>query len=473
MRGTISLAIAAAVAFIVPSLAAPTPKHRGIVVHPGDAGDLIITADNTLNGTAPSDRQISTNSILTSNGGTQQLEFAFVNNLPSSNVNAYVTGIDPNNVVVMLAKDGSWFYPDAGGSAEPVPVTGDVAIPLGPQGSTTNIKLPDYISSARIWFADGTLSFFVLAQGSNQALVQPSAANSADPSAATNWGFVELTNTAEGGIYANISYVDFVGLILGMTLTGSAGDQSALGLSADATKSICADLITQAGIDGMPWDKLCLTDSAGNPLRVLAPSDYISSNPDAFSDYWTKYIDDVYKKYSNETLTVDTQSGPGKVACTVSGDSMTCEGDEIPYGKPTPADIFGCSSGAFANTGSPTHLAVLPRLCAAFNRGTLLLDGGNVQPALGSDMYYTTSPNNHFSRIVHKYEIDGKGYAFSYDDVNPSGENESGTVVDPTPTLLTVIIGGPGAGNGSTPTNSSAIVTKMAKRTIRRSNNLF
>jgi hypothetical protein len=471
------MAIAAAVAFIVPSLAAPTHKYHGIVVHPGDAGDLIITADNTLNGTIPSAKHIAANSKLTSNprvlAGTPQLEFAFVNNLPSSNVNAYVTGLDSKNVIVMLAKDGSWYYPDAGGSASPVPITGDVAIPLGPQGSTTKIKLPDYISSARIWFADGTLAFFILAQGSNQALIQPSAANSADPSAATNWGFVELTNSADGGVYANISFVDFVGLVLGMTLSGSAGDQSALGLSADATKSICADLVTQAGIDGMPWDKLCLTDTKGNALRVLSPSDYISSNPDAFSDYWTKYIDDVYTKYSTETLTIDTQSGIGKVACTVSGDSMTCEGDEIPYEKPTPTDIFGCASGAFANRGSATHLLVLPCLCAAFNRGTLLLDGGNVQPALSSTMYYTTSPNNHYSRIVHKYEIDGKGYAFSYDDVNPGRENESGVVVDLTPTLLTVVVGGPSPGNGSTPINSSTIVTKMAKRTVRRSINLF
>lgn len=35
------------------------------------------------------------------------------------------------------------------------------------------------------------------------------------------------------------------------------------------------------------------------------------------------------------------------------------------------------------------------------------------------------SLTNHLSRMVYKYEVDGKGYAFSYDDVNPSEEDQS------------------------------------------------
>ena len=65
-----------------------------------------------------------------------------------------------------------------------------------------------------------------------------------------------------------------------------------------------------------------------------------------------------------------------------------------------------------------------------------------MQPGLNSPSYYTSSPNNHYSRIVHKYETDGVGYAFSYDDVNPADQNEAGVVSGTNPTLLEVALGG-------------------------------
>jgi hypothetical protein len=84
----------------------------------------------------------------------------------------------------------------------------------------------------------------------------------------------------------------------------------------------------------------------------------------------------------------------------------------------------------------------VPRLCAAFNRGTFLTDGGNVQPSLSSDYYYLSSPSNHYSRIIHEYETDGLGYAFAYDDVNSNGENEAGLVAGSDPQLLQIVVGG-------------------------------
>lgn len=46
-------------------------------------------------------------------------------------------------------------------------------------------------------------------------------------------------------------------------------------------------------------------------------------------------------------------------------------------------------------------LANTARLCAAFVRSTLLLKGGDTQPAISADHYYTTSPTNHYARLVH------------------------------------------------------------------------
>lgn len=82
--------------------------------------------------------------------------------------------------------------------------------------------MPDYISAARVWFAQGNLHFYSIWAGNAPGSVQPSFANPRDPSAGVNWGFVELTNNA-GGLYANLSYVDFVGLALGMSVRRGNG----------------------------------------------------------------------------------------------------------------------------------------------------------------------------------------------------------------------------------------------------------
>ena len=430
-----SLLFGAVASLIGHSLAVP------LTVHPGTADDVVVTNKDTVNATqAPV-------SVPPGSNGQQQLQINMVNNFAGS-VNAYVTGLDPNNQLVMLQADGTWMYPDAGGATTPQAISGNVALALGAQGSSTTITLPDYISAGRVWFAaNGELQFFVVqgADGSS-SLVEPSSTNPQDPSAAVNWGFVELTNTADGGLYANISYVDFVGLPLGMSLAGSAGAQTAQGLPATAVGSICNDLKTQAASDGQPWDQLCVSDSSGNPLRIIAPPDYTSINTNAFSSYWTDYVNQVWQQYSSQPLTINTQAAAGDVNCTVSGGTLNCDGDNRGYAQPVAADIWGCNSGPFAieSGDNAVHYAVVPRLCAAFNRATLLLNGGNVQPSLDSSSYYTTAPTNYYSEIVHKYEVDGRGYAFSYDDVSPDGAaNASGELTDAAPQSMTITVGGP------------------------------
>ncbi|KAJ9210479.1 CAZyme family GH64 [Paecilomyces variotii] len=434
---------------IVGVLAACSWAHPVTKLH---GRSIVIGPSNSINGTynahPHSGKGPSTTNGPLQTQGTAQLPLSIVNNFSGSSVNLYVTGLDDNNQLVMLQPDGSWFYPaGTNGTTIPLPITGNVAIPISGFGTVTNLTLPSYISSARIWFAEGNLEFYTVTVDNILSLVEPSAVNPDDASADVNWGFVELTNTEDAGIYANISYVDFVGLVLGMELlTGNGSIKSADGLESDAVAQICSDLQAQAASDGQPWDKLCVMDTAGNPLRVMAPTDYIGSDATAFSDYWSDYVDKVWTRYTNSTLTINTQSGAGNVNCTVTGDQLTCAGDNRGYSKPVASDIFGCNSGPFLIQASDNdiHKAVVPRLCAAFNRSTLLLSGGNVQPSLGSNYYYTVSPTNYYSKIVHKYESDGKGYAFSYDDVNPTGgDDQSGSVTDADPQLLTVYVGGP------------------------------
>lgn len=66
-----------------------------------------------------------------------------------------------------------------------------------------------------------------------------------------------------------------------------------------------------------------------------------------------------------------------------------------------------------------------------------------MQPRLNSTGYYKSEMLNWYSALTHKHEIDGRGYAFSYDDVAPSvGDDAAGIVAGPNPELLTVYVGG-------------------------------
>jgi hypothetical protein len=416
-----------------------------IIAHPGDANDLVITLQDTLNETISTSDAIKAAPL--SANTAEQLSISVYNNFQSDGVTVYVTGLDSDGNIVCLTSGGSWYTPPGNsGTTAPQEITENIAIPIDAYGTTTSFTLPSYVSSGRVWVADGNLKFYtVVAATGVLSLVEPSAVNPDDPSASINWGFIELT-TDSGGITVNLSYVDFVGIPLGIEVQGSDGTQTALGVSANALSSICNVLAAQASSDGQPWNELCMTDGGGNVLRVIAPYDYISLYPDAFDSYWTSYVSEVWSKYETTPLTIDTQTSAGQINCSVSSGTLTCAGDDRGYAQPVASDIFGCNSGPFAiqSTDNAIHQAVVPRLCAAFDRSTLLLSEGNIQPSLDSNYYYTASPTNYYSKVLHEYEADGKGYAFPYDDVTPNGApNASGLLSDPNPTILAITVGGP------------------------------
>ncbi|KAG7145817.1 Glucan endo-1 like protein [Verticillium longisporum] len=496
---------------------------------PGGVDNVIVTEANTLNGTVNSEIGPARAPLL------GNLPLSLVNNFSGGSLNAYISGLDSNGAVVFLAADGSLVYPTSGGSSVPVPIGADIAIPLPPRGQTLRITLPIALSSGRVYFAAGKLNFFMVFTGSGDGLVQPSINNLQDPSAGLNWGFVELTLTPKGVIWANISFVDFVGLVFGMRLVdrdgrvqevlglpagavdsicnelraqgdvdgrpwaahciegptgrplrvvspnnyatinpGAFADywtvyadevwrrvQEVLGLPAGAVDSICNKLRVQGDIDGRPWAAHCIEGPTGGPLRVVSPNNYATINPGAFADYWTVYADEAWRRYANQPLYINTQNENGVVECRVTGDTLSCDGDNRGYAKPEAVDIWGCNSGPFGirqavdiwgcNSGpfgirqgdNAVHYAVVPRLCAAFVRTTLLLAGGDLQPGVDARDYYMQDPTSHYSRVVHEQEVDGRGYAFPYDDVNPDGaEDAAGLVASGNFDVLNFFIGG-------------------------------
>jgi hypothetical protein len=379
------------------------------------------------------------------------LSVALKNSTTSNTVYAYVTGlaINNNNALVLLEADGRSLYYPTSPSTTLAPLAVNCAIPLGAPGSTTTITIPQ-IAGGRVWFSINKPITFLLNPG--PALVEPSVSNPSDPNIALMWDFCEFTfNSSQ--LYADISYVDFVSIPIGISLTDTSGNvQTVTGMPSTGLATVCSGLIAQNAVDGAGWNQLIVT-SGGSNLRALSPNNGIVMNSSLFSGYFQPYVNQVWSQYASETLTVDTQASWGSVTGQVSGGVLDFSG-LVSYAQPAAADIFSCSTGPFANTAGEIG-AVSARICAAFNRTTLLIDSDQPDGEVAAN-YYKNSITNHYARIVHAANTDGLGYAFPYDDVAPaSGANQSGYVSSGSPALWTITVGG----NGSTTSGGGATVT--------------
>lgn len=367
------------------------------------------------------------------------LQVALRNNTSSSTVYAYVTGqaLDHGNSIFLLRSDARTPYYPGSPSAPGAGLGADCAIRLGAPGTTVNATIP-HIAGGRIWFSIGAPLTFKLNPG--PALVEPSVTNSSDPNHAVEWAFCEFTFNADQ-LYANISYVDFVGLPVALDLTTrSSGTQHVAGLRKNGLQQIADGLRAQAKSDGHAWDALIVKKSNGDTLRVLSPNQGMVINPSFLANYFDGYVDQVYKRYAGQTLQIDTQAQWGVVssAATNNANVLTIGGQS--FGRPSTKDILTCSTGPFATGADAERNAIIPRLAAGFNRSTLLV---NSKVPSDQSKYYQNQVTNHYVRIVHAANSDGRGYAFPYDDVQPTGGKDlSGEVHAGDPVLFSVTLGG-------------------------------
>ncbi|VVJ21415.1 Uncharacterised protein [Amycolatopsis camponoti] len=345
-----------------------------------------------------------------------------VNNSGSGTVYAYVTGTTPDGRLVLLRADGTPYYPDSP-SAPTTPLPEDCAIPIS---SGAQVSVPK-MGGARIYVVtDAKLDFF-LDPGPN--LVHPSFLDSGDANFGKNWSFSEFTFN-DTQLFANISYVDFVGIPMGLSLTSGSGTSSVSGLPAGALDQIASSLSALGG----EWGGLVQTGGSGT-LRVLSPHHHAAQ----FGGYLDAYIDQVWQKYAGTDLVVDSQNpGVGTFTGRVSGDQLVFGAES--FAKPATADVWSCDSGPFALAAgaSDARKAIVPRLAAALNR-TTLLDNPNQPTAEDPARFYGGEATNHYARIVHSKLPDNRGYAFPYDDVSP-GPDFSGAVFAGDPQVLTITI---------------------------------
>jgi hypothetical protein len=161
-------------------------------------------------------------------------------------------------------------------------------------------------------------------------------------------------------------------------------------------------------------------------IRILSANAANELNGRAlFQGYYDPYVNSVWAKYSSNPVVVDTQAEWGQLSGKIVNDLLTFPGIGT-FSKPSSSDIFSCSTGPFAsNIGALGPLTA--RISAAFNRSTLLIDA--VQPeGLNAGQYYREPVTNHYARLCHAANLDGRGYAFPYDDVPGGGVDQSGFV---------------------------------------------
>ncbi|KAI2637504.1 glucanase B [Xylaria nigripes] len=363
-------------------------------------------------------------------------QFAFKNNTGSSKAYAYVTGLDinKNNAYAFLQPDGKTMYYPASPSQPQQPLAVDCAIPLGAPGTTTTVTIPQ-LAGGRIWFViDGKLIFLL---NPGPGIVEPSVMNSADANYQLKWGFAEFT-----------CYVDFVSLPIALQLRNTAGKvQTVCGLPADGLDQVCAQLTAQGSSEDPGWAKLVTKGPDGKNLRALSPNSARIADSNLFNGYFQSYVDNAWNKYASTDLKVDTQAKWGVVTGRVTDGLLTFP-NAGSFAKPAAVDIFSCSTGPFGNYPAASRDqmgAIGARLAASLNRSTLISSPTQPDNAAQNN-YYKVSPTNHYARIVHGVNLDGRGYAFPYDDVSPSGAtdaDQAGTVFDGSPDLLTITVGGP------------------------------
>lgn len=374
---------------------------------------------------------------------TDSLQIVLRNNTDAPTVYAHITGTSDAGLF-MLSADGVTPYspPSPAAGATMQPVGADCAINIGGPGSEKTVTIPR-IYGGRVWFCKNSpLNFFINA---GPALVEPSPTNTTDANYQLDWGFCEMTlNQSE--LYINVSYVDFVSLPVSLKLENQSGAvRSVAGMPADGLDKVCQGLIAQGAKDNAGWEQLVVKDKDGKNLRALSPNTAGVLHPGLMKDYYTAYVDQVWAKYENEDLTVNTQFTWGDAKGRVSNGKLVFENGVGAMDKPSTADIFSCNSGPFGHGQgvSDEMLNIGARVSAALNRSTLLID--NVQPQ-GEKVanYYQNDVTNHYSRICHEVALQGRGYAFPYDDVGAAGgEDQSGFLNDPQPKLLTIAVGAP------------------------------
>ncbi|MEV0127816.1 beta-1,3-glucanase family protein [Dactylosporangium sp. NPDC050688] len=295
------------------------------------------------------------------------------------------------------------------GGLPPTPAP-DVSIAGPGNGGTRTIQIPRGLSG-RVYFSLGQrLNFFLTPDG----LVQPAPWAGGDSNRDILFDWSEFTYN-DAGLWLNSSQVDMFAVPHAVTVTGATDATKRTGdLVANGRDAVINGIRAQSG-----WAGSVYTRSDGTVLRVLAPGKAAETGG-LSSTYLDSYINSAWGAYASKTLTVvpfgDQPSIRyfGRTSGTVMNFTNSAGQQVASFQRPTSADVWGCA-GRLAAPNDQVVGPISRTLCAALNRGTL----GTIdtQPSTNAADFYKSNPTNQYARIIHANMVDGKAYAFPFDDV--------------------------------------------------------
>jgi glycosyl hydrolase family 64 (putative beta-1,3-glucanase) len=317
-------------------------------------------------------------------------------------------------------------WPAGGNPPTPAP---DASI-VGPaNGQSTTIQMPKF--SGRVYFSYGQKLVFKLTTG---GLVQPAVQNPSDPNRNILFNWSEYTLN-DSGLWINSTQVDMFSAPYAVAVQLPDGSTKTTGhLRSGGYNGFYNALRGQSG----GWGSLIQTAPDGSVLRALSPLYGVETGalPASAMD---DYVNRVWAKYSNETLTV-TPFGDqpnlkyfGRVSGNVMNFTNSSGAVVTSFQKPDSASIFGC----FKLLDAPNDQVRGPisrTLCAGYNRSTLLVNPNQPDPNNGS--FYLDPVTNHYARNIHAQMVDGKAYGFAFDDVG----NHEALVHDGNPQQASLIL---------------------------------
>lgn len=328
-----------------------------------------------------------------------------------------------------LLSTGQQGWADASGAfhAWPAGAVPPIAAPdasiTGPaNGSALTINIPQF--SGRLYFSYGQKLVFQLATG---GLVQPAVQNPSDPNENILFNWSEYTLNGSG-LFINSTQVDMFSAPYAVGVKSTSGATQSTGhLKPGGYSGFFTALRAQPG----GWGNLIQTNASGTVLRALSPGHGIEDGK-LSSSIMADYVNRVWTKYSSATLTVTpfADQPNTKYYGTVSGNVMNFTDSSgavvTSFQKPDSASIFGCA-GLLDAPNDLVRGPISRTLCAGYNRATLLTD--TQQPDTNAADFYQDTVCDQYARKVHEMMVDGKAYAFPFDDVG----NFESLVQDPNP----------------------------------------
>ncbi|MCM4078469.1 beta-1,3-glucanase family protein [Paractinoplanes hotanensis] len=325
------------------------------------------------------------------------------------NVFLYVLGTNLTTGKLGYVNAAGAFTAWTGGGPVPVPAP-DVAIAGPADGATTTLKLPKNLSG-RLYMSFGQKLDFRL---TTDGLVQPAPWAGGDPNRDILFDWSEFTLN-DSGLWLNSSQVDMFAVPHVVSVTGGDGRTAKTG----EVKAGGRQRVINAVKASPDFARSVVTRGDGTVLRVLAPGKAADAGLMS-PTYLDSYITSAWNAYAGKNLTVvpftdrpDTRF-LGRTTGNVMNFTDSTGRTVASFTKPSTANVWGCD-GAL---GAPNDLVVGPiarTLCAALTRTTLgRLD---TQPSGTAADFYQGNPANLYAKVIHDNMVDGKAYAFAFDDV--------------------------------------------------------